>query len=211
MKKLLSTLVAGGLLFAAASAAGAATKPLWTDDAGDSGAQHSAVGQPVPGTDQAGFDLVAGSIVRKGADLEFSVASSAMPPFWTMPETVRFLWSFAVNGTSYRVTAKSFELGKPNPVNQSNMDQIGKVYADGFFRLEGECGVDASASSVSFIGCKTLGYIDGSFDTATKTFTFTVPMSEGAAICWLSHVAERSSDRSIIDKALWATTYKVPK
>ncbi|MDP9068680.1 MAG: hypothetical protein M3N53_10115 [Actinomycetota bacterium] len=230
MRKIATLLLGAAVAAALISPAGAAkAKPVWTDNAGDSGATFFE--QPIPGSEQGGFDLVSGAIAKNKANLDFTVTSSAMPPFKTLPEGVRFLWAFAVNGESFRVTAKAAEIGKPNPADQSNMDQIGKVYADGFFRLEGECGA-TTVGAVSLVGCKTLGYIPGKFDPASKSFTFSVPMKAvkaktgsviaagagdaatlclGAAACWTSHVAERSSDRTVIDSAIWTTTYKVPR
>ncbi len=230
MRKIGTLLLGACVLGALISPAGAAqATTAWTDNAGDSGATFFE--QPIPGSEQGGFDLVSGAIAKNKANLDFTVTSSAMPPFKTLPEGVRFLWAFAVNGVSYRVTAKAAEIGKPNPADQSNMDQIGKVYPDGFFRLEGDCGATA-VGSVSLVGCKTIGYIAGKFDPASKSFTFSVPMNAvkakpgsvlatgagdastlcaGAAACWISHAAERSSDRTVIDSAIWTTTYKVPR
>lgn len=232
MKKIAAALLAGGLLASLVTPAGAA-KPttLWKDATGDAGAMAADVGQPLPGMDQAGFDLVSGSIVKNKKNLDFTITSAAMPPMGALPEGFRFLWAFAVNGTSYRVTTKSADIGKPNPVDQSDMDRLGKVDAEGFFRLEGDCGATA-VGNVSFVGCPTIGYIDGSFDPASASFTFSVPMKDvkakpgsklttgtgdastlcgGQAACWISHAAERSSDRTIIDIATWSSTYKIPR
>ena len=229
MKKFAALLLAGGMLVGVLGPAGAAkSTKLWTDNAGDAAAADNAV----PGLDQAGFDLVEGSITKNKSNLDFTVTHAAMPPVGAIPEGFRFLWAFAVDGESYRVTVKSVEVGKPNPADQSNTDQIGKVYPTGFFRLEGNCGVQNSVSSVSLIGCDTIAYLEGAFDSASKSFTFSVPMKDvkaktgsklttgagdastlcsGAAACWISHAAERSSDRTVIDSALWTSTYTVPK
>ncbi len=226
MRKIGTLLLGACVLGALISPAGAA-KPTkaWTDAPGDAGLN----GEAIPGFDQGGFDLTEGSITKNKSNLEFTVTSAAMPPMGALPELTRFMWAFAVDGVSYRVTAKSTEVGKPNPADQSNMDQIGKVYPNGFFRLEGDCGATSVGGSVSLVGCKTLGYLEGKFDPASKSFTFIVPMKSvkaktgsvltagagdastlcAAAACWITHVAERSSDRTIIDTALWTTTYKV--
>ena len=202
----------------------------WTDPSGDAGSAYNA--QPIPGAEQGGFDLVEGTVAAKGKNLVFTVTSAEMPEFGTLPEAVRFLWAFAVDGESYRVTAKRVEVGKPSPVTQENTDQIGQVYTEGFFRLEGDCGTAQTVGTVSFIECHTLGYVEGSFDPASKSFSFMVPLKDvkakpgstitagagdaatlcyGGPICWTSHVAERSSDRTIIDIASWTTAYKIPK
>ena len=233
MRKIAAILIAGGMVVGWVAPAGAAKpKTVWEDPSGDAGLMASEVGQPLPGMDQAGFDLVGGAIAVNKKNLDFTVTHAGMPPMGAPPEGFRFLWAFAVNNTSYRVTVKSVDVGKPNPVDQSDMDRIGQVNTDGFFRLEGDCGVSASAGGVSFIGCPTIAYLEGSFDAASNSFTFSVPMKDvkakpgsvlttgtgdsstlcgGQAACWISHVAERSSDRTQIDLASWTTKYKIPK
>lgn len=220
--------LASALLVGVLGSAQAAPTTVWEDPVGDSGLVRD--GGPIPGTEQGGFDLVSGSIERVKTDLVFTVTHSAMPPIGTLPETVRFMWAFAVGDESYRVTGKRAEIGKPNPINQQNTDQVGKVYTDGFFRLEGNCGTTASAGTVSFVDCEALEYISGVFDPAKKTLSFSVPMKsvnakKGSVIsmgsgdsstlcfaggaCWTSHVGERSSDRTVIDAAMITGTYKV--
>lgn len=233
MRKIAAIMIAGGMLVAGVAPAGAAEpKPVWEDATGDAGLMASEVGQPLPGMDQAGMDLVSGAIAVNKSNLDFTVTHAGMPPMGAPPEAFRFMWAFAVGTTSYRVTVKSADVGKPNPVDQSDTDRIGQVNADGFFRLEGDCGVTASAGGVSFIGCPTIAYLEGSFDPASNSFTFSIPMKDvkakpgsvlttgtgdsstlcgGQAACWISHVAERSSDRTVIDLAAWTTKFKIPK
>ena len=225
MKKIAAVLLAGGLLVGVVAQAGAAPKPAWTDDSGDADN-----GQDLGASIPAGFDLVSGSIAKKGSNLDFTVTHADMPPTGSFPEGFRFMWSFAVGGKSYRVTAKSVEVGKPNPVDQSGVDQIGKVYPTGFFRLEGNCG-SIPVGSVTAVTCPTIAYLEGSFDPASKSFTFSVPMKDvkakpgsvvstgtgdaatlcKATACWTSHTAERSLDATIIDAAIWTSTYKIPR
>ena len=226
--KRIAIAVASLMLVTMIGAAQAKPATVWEDAAGDSGLVRD--GGTIEGTEQGGFDLVSGSIEKVKTDLVFTVTHSVMPPIGTLPETVRFLWAFAVDGESYRVTGKRTEIGKPNPINQSNTDQIGQVYPDGFFRLEGECGTTATVGTLSFIDCTTLGYLEGTFDPAAKTMSFSVPLEmvkakKGSLItagsgdstglcfaggaCWTSHVAERSSDRTVIDAAVITGTYKV--
>jgi hypothetical protein len=225
MRKVLGLLLAGGMLVGAVAAAHAATPvKVFTDAAGDAGNQDSGV----PGFDQVGFDLVGGSIVKNGANLDFTVTEAAMPPNGALPEGFRFLWDFGVNGTEYRVTVKSADIGKPNPVNQEDTDRVGKVDPTGFYRLEGKCSSDATLP-VTMINCHTLGYLTGKFDAASKSFTFSVPMAavgaktgslitagagDGAqicSICWVTHAGERSLNTSIIDSAAQSVSYKVPR
>ena len=228
MRRIAAVLLAGGLVAGLVGQATAApAKPAWEDASGDAD-NGQGTGASIP----AGFDLVSGSIVKKGSNLEFTVTSADMLPSGSLPEGFRFLWAFAVGDVSYRVTVKSAEIGKPNPADQSNTDQIGKVYPNGFFRLEGDCGsTSPTGGNVSLVGCATLAYLEGSFDPAAKSFTFSVPMKAikaktgsvlstgagdsatlcSAAACWISHAGERSSDRTIIDAAIWTSTYKIPK
>lgn len=226
MRRIAAVLLAGGLVAGLVGQATAAPKPAWTDEAGDAD-NGQGVGASIP----AGFDLVSGSIAKKGSNLDFTVTHADMPPSGTLPEGFRFMWAFAVNGTSYRVTAKSADIGKPNPVTQSDTDRIGKVDAQGFFRLEGNCGSTPAPAAVTFVGCPTIGYLEGSFDPASKSFTFSVPMKDvkakpgsvlttgagdsstlcAAAACWTSHTAERSLNSTVIDAAVWTSSYKIPK
>ena len=228
MRRALTLALGLGLTVGAIGLAEAKPITVWEDASADSGLARD--GGPIAGMEQLGFDLVSGSIERVKTDLVFTVTHSAMPPIGTLPETVRFMWAFAVDGESYRVTGKRVEIGKPNPIDQSNTDQIGQVYPDGFFRLEGDCGTTATVGTVRFIDCTTLGYLDGAFDPASKTMSFSVPMKSVKAkkgssitagsgdsaglcyaggVCWTSHVAERSSDRTVIDAAVITGTYKV--
>lgn len=232
MRKIAAVLLAGAVVASLVSPAGAAkSTKLWEDDAGDAGATLADSGSAIPGLDLAGFDLVEGSIAKNKKNLEFTVTSAAMPPNGALPEGFRFLWAFAVDGESYRVTVKSADIGKPNPASQSDMDRIGKVDAQGFFRLEGNCGATPVAN-VSLIGCPTIGYLEGAFDPGSASFTFIVPMKAikakpgsvltvgagdsstlcgGQAACWISHVVERSSDRTVVDAAVWTGKYKIPR
>jgi hypothetical protein len=226
VKKIAAVLLAGGLLTGVVAQAGAAApKPAWTDDAGDADNGQD-LGASIPG----GLDLVSGTIVKNKDNLDFTVTHADMLPSGSLPEGFRFMWSFAVGGKSYRVTAKSQEIGKPNPVDQSGTDQIGKVHPSGFFRLEGNCGA-MPVGSVTAVTCPTIAYLEGTLDPASKSFTFSVPMKDikakpgsvvstgagdaatlcKATACWTSHTAERSLDTTIIDAAIWTSSYKIPK
>jgi hypothetical protein len=225
MKKIAAVLLAGGLIAGLVGQATAAPKPAWTDEAGDAD-NAQGLGQSIP----AGFDLVSGSIAKNGSNLDFTVTHADMPPSGSLPEGFRFMWAFAVGTENYRVTVKSAEIGKPNPVDQSNVDQIGKVYPTGLFRLEGNCG-SVPVGNVTAVNCPTLGYLEGSFDPAAKSFTFSLPMKDikakpgtvlmpgggdastlcKAAVCWTTHTAERSLDATIIDAGVWSTGYKIPR
>jgi hypothetical protein len=226
MKKKLALSVACLLAVGALSSAHAAPKTVWKDPAGDVDAGGAG---PNPATDQSGFDLVSGSIDRKGANLVFTVKHAVMPPIGAVPEAFRFIWGFSAGAKSYRVTTKRFEVGKPNPATQEDTDQVGKTYVDGLFRLEGNCGA-TDVGGTQMINCHTLGYLKGVWNPAKATFSYSVPLkmikakpgtkigppSGDAAgicpICWVSHIAERSlSPNTVVDGAAQTGFYKVPR
>ena len=224
MKKITTLLLALGLVFGAGAAHAGKAKPVqvWEDAAGDAGNQDSGV----PGVDQAGFDLATGSINKVGSNLEFTVTHHAMPPTGTAPEAFRFLWNIMVDGEAYRFTVKSADIGKPDVAGGSGQERVGRVDAQGHFRLEGECVTD-STLPVGFINCPPVAYLDGSWDPANKSFTIVLPLKTvkaktgsvisfgGSAnicgICWVTHYAERSLNTTIIDSAGQLVSYKVPK
>ena len=225
MRKLLSGLVTVGLFVGLMSSATAKPTEMWSDAAGDAGNQDS----QVPGAAEAGFDITKGTIEKKGSDLIFTVTHSAMPPTKTLPEGFRFLWHFDVGKKQYRFTVKSFDIGKPDVVAQSGTERIGQVYADGVYRLE-EGYVDASLP-LQLSQFKVLEYLEGSWDPAAKTVSWTLPLkalklkpgsvinpgtggstATGCQICWIPHYAERSlTPHTTIDSAFQGIAYKVPR
>lgn len=220
MKKLISVLLAGGLVFGVVASATAAPAVVFTDPSGDA-TLESQLPANVPG----GWDITEGKIERKGANLEFTVTHGDMPPFGSMPEATRFIWNFNVGKEPYRLTVKSADIGKPDVVGGQTDERVGRVDAQGHFRLEGECTTDASLP-LQRVNCPVIGYFEGSFDPASKSFTAVIPMSAvkakpGSAvgpateqictICWVSHYAERSLNVTVIDEAMQTGTYKVPR
>ncbi len=225
MKKLIAVLLAGGLVFGlvGSASAGKATT-VWKDDAGDAD-NAQGLGTSIPG----GFDLVGGSIARNGANLDFTVTHADMPPTGTLPEGFRFLWAFAVDGKTYRLTIKRTDVGKPDLGQNQTTERVGRVDVNGHFRLEGDCGSTAAPAVLVFVNCKPLAYLEGTWDPASKSVTMTVPMKlikaktgskigPGSgealticAICWVTHLAERSFAATIIDSAAQTATYKVPR
>ena len=222
MKKLISSLLALAAFSAFALPASAA-KPVtvFEDPAGDADVGQS-LGQSLPG----GWDLASGSIVKKGANLEFTVTHHDMPPAGSVPEGTRFLWNFSVDGKSpYRLTVKSADIGKPDVLGGQTTERVGRVDVNGHFRLEGECATDATLP-VQMVNCPVLGYLEGTWDPAAKSFTVLIPLKTIKAktgsvimqgpenictICWVSHYAERSLNNTIIDGTVQTIAYKVPK
>ena len=218
----LSALLMVGLL---APANAASTAELWTDATGDAD-NAQGLGQSIPG----GFDLVSGAVTRKGADLEFKVTMADMPPIGSIPEGFRFLWAFSVNNkVTYRITAKTMDIGKPDVLAMNGNERVGKVDATGHFRLEGDCKAGETIGVLQPINCQTLAYVTGAFDPASSSLTVTIPMKLikakigsligpgagdataicSAAACWVSHAAERSHSDTLIDVAFQAASYKI--
>lgn len=227
MRKIAAVLLAGALIGAFVNVAEAGKKakagPLWTDEAGDAD-----LDQGIP-LDSGGFDLVEGAITKNKDNLEFKVTHSSMPPTGSLPEGFRFLWAFSVGDEVYRLTVKTADIGKPDIPQGQTTERVGRVDAQGHFRLEGNC--STNAVGVSFINCAPLEYLEGAFDPASASFTVIVPLKSikakpgaligpGAGdanaicntpICWVTHTAERSSGNALIDTAIQSESYKVPK
>lgn len=226
MRKLAVAVLAGGLLVGLLGNAGAAPTKVITDDVGDAGLESQA--QPIPGFDQAGFDIVSGSIDQSGANLEFTVESAAMPANGALPEGFRFLWHFDVGSTQYRLTIKSADIGKPDVIAGSGTERVGRVDTAGHFRLE-TCSEEALPAVLTLINCNAIEYVEGAFDPTAKTFTAIVPLKSlkakkgtvvnpgtggstgtGCQVCWVPQYAERSlTPHTTIDSAVMAKPYKV--
>ena len=225
MKRIALALSSVLLLGLLAPANAAAPAKLWEDAAGDAD-NAQGLGQSIPG----GFDLVSGGIARNGANLEFSVTMAEMPPNGVLPEGFRFLWAFSVNNkVSYRITAKSADIGKPDALAGNGTERVGRVDPQGHFRLEGNCKAGETVGVVQPINCETLEYVTGSFDPASATLTVVIPMKTikakvgsligpgagdataicSAAACWVSHAAERSHSSTLIDTAVQTLSYKI--
>lgn len=220
MKKLLATLVTGGLILGAMASANAAPTKVFTDPSGDATLEDKAPAN-VPG----GWDITEGAIEKKGKDLLFTVTHGDMPPIGTAPEATRFLWNFSVGKTPFRLTVKSADIGKPDVVGGQTSERVGRVDLQGHFRLEAECVTDATLP-LQRVNCPVIGYFDGAFDPASMSFTAVIPMSALKAkpgsvigpaaeqictICWVSHYAERSLNATVIDEAVQTGSYKIPR
>jgi hypothetical protein len=225
MRKIMSLVLAAGLVVGMLSTAQAA-KPFtaWEDPAGDAD-NAQGVGYSIPG----GFDLLTGSIVKNKDNLDFTVTHADMPPSGSLPEGFRFLWAFSVGDDMFRLTVKSADIGKPDVGQNQTTERVGRVDATGHFRLEGECGQTPAPAVLTFVNCKPLAYLTGTWDAANMSFTFPVPLELLGAktgsiigpgggdaagicqICWVTHLAERSLSNTIIDTASMTSTYKVPK
>lgn len=226
MKKLGALLAAGMMITALAGSSSAKPVTAFTDAAGDTGTPTTG---PLPGLDQAGLDLIEGSIDKVKKNLEFSVTHAAMPASGSLPEGFRFLWHFSVDGHEYRFTVKSADIGKPDPLSGPNgQERLGQVYLDGLFRLE-DFDDGQTVANLSMPVYNVVAYLDGVWDPATASFKVILPLKTvkakkgsviaggtgGAAdtscqICWVPHYAERSlTPHTVIDFTNQATTYKV--
>jgi hypothetical protein len=207
---------------------------VFTDPADDSGIN---AGTDIPQSSNLGLDLVKGTIARKGNNLEYTLKfAKSFPNYGQFPEGTRVLYQFTIGkGIEYRFTVKSFDIGKPDPVQQDGTDRVGKVYDKGEFRLE-KCGDPVnSATPITFVGCFVVpnGYLNGKVDAAAGTLTWTMPLSllklktgnvinngvgqfnaTGCNICVIAHYAERSlAAETVIDDAIPDGTgkYVIPK
>ena len=223
MKKTLSFLAVAALSVGLLGPASAKPVTVIEDASGDADAATGA-GASIP----AGLDITAGTIEKKGKDLIFSVTMADMPPSGSLPEAARFLWAFNIGDKGYRWTFKSADIGKPDVAGGQTDERVGRVDAAGHFRLEADC-VGIPTGSLTMINCPPVGYYTGTIDAAAKTLSVAVPMKDlkaktgtkitpGAGdntqicqVCWVSHVAERSLNSTIIDSAVMTGTYKVPK
>lgn len=231
MKKLLSLALVSAVMIGAAGLAQAAPKPVtvFEDPSGDADLRH--VGQSIP----AGFDLVSGSIAQDGKELEFVVTHADMPPTGSAGEGFRLVWGLTVGTTQYEMTVKSFDVGKPDVIasamgqDPNGEERVGQVY-QGVARFE-ECGT--INLGINWSQCTALGYYEATFDPATKTATWRIPLSvmkakkgttiaggaggratTGCQICWVAHYAERSltstgDPHTIVDSATQTVTFKV--
>ncbi|HWL65415.1 MAG TPA: hypothetical protein VNP73_05515 [Actinomycetota bacterium] len=223
MRKALALILAGGLLVGMLSPAHAKPVSVFTDVTGDAGNQDSGV----PGADQAGFDLVGGTIEQKGANLEWTVEHAAMPASGQPGEGFRFLWHFTVDTKGqYRWTFKTVDLGKPDAIAGTGTERVGQVYQN-VVRLE-ECS-ETPSPAVTLVNCSAIAYYDAVVDPAAKTFTIVSPLKDLKAkkgsviaggthaaggtscmVCWVPHYAERSlTPQSVIDSAGIAKEFKV--
>ncbi|HVL63874.1 MAG TPA: hypothetical protein VM573_01750 [Actinomycetota bacterium] len=225
MRKTLAAGLVAGLLATLAPAAAAAPMTVWEDEEGDAFLGDATLA-PVFGG--AGFDLASGSLEVKDGNLEFTVVHAQMPPFGNVPEAARFIWAFNVDGTDYRITVKRADIGKPDVVAGQTTERLGRVDVNGHFRLEGECATEAAPAVFSFVNCKPLGYFEGSYDTAAKTFVFPLPLDAVGAkpgskviagggdaigicgVCWVSHYAERSLQATVIDQDSQEKSFTIP-
>src|SRR3712207_1845060 len=109
MRKMISLLLAGGLILGVVASATAKPTQVWEDAAADADVGQG-LGSSIPG----GWDLAGGTIEKKGANIEFTVTHHDMPPFGSMPEATRFIWNFNVGKAPFRLTVKSADIGKPD-------------------------------------------------------------------------------------------------
>ena len=230
LKRAITIAAAMGLMVGMSGTGSAKPVTVWEDASGDAG--NGAQGS-IPGFAEAGFDLTGGTIDKIGKDVVFTVNHASMPPTNQPGEAFRFMWHFDVNGTQYRWTVKTMDVGKPDVVAQTGTERVGQVYTAGTARLE-EGYVEATPA-ISLSQFKVLEYFDVTFDAAAGTMTWKMPMSTlklkggsqimpgtggasslGCQICWVLHYAERSltaegANTTTVDTARMLVAYKVPK
>lgn len=224
MRRFFTTMLAVVLVAGLLGPAQAKAAVVWEDEEGDADMQQG-LGGSIP----AGFDLLQGELERNGSNIEFTVTHADMPPNGSFPESFRFLWAFAVGKESYRITAKSADIGKPDVLAGETTERVGTVSPTGHFRLEGNCGAGETIGVLQPINCEPLEYVEGEFDPASQSFTVSIPMESikakprsrigpGAGdstgicqICWVTHTVERSLQSTIVDAASMTKVWRVPK
>lgn len=226
MRRIAAVLLVAGLVAGLAPHAGARPTQVFKDPAGDAGNHSQSVA--VPGAEQAGFDMVRGSIERHRKHLMFRVSHAAMPPSGSLPEGFRLLWHFNVDGREYRLTVKSQDIGEPDVIAQNGTERIGRVDTEGHFRLE-RCAEEALPAVLTLVNCGAIAYLKGAFNPESATVTIPVPLrrikarrgsrvaggTSGAAstqcqVCWVPQFAERSlTPVTIIDAASVTRTFRV--
>lgn len=233
MRKTLTIGIAIGLLCGVVATAPAAKKKpkptvAFEDATGDAGLTSQ--GTAIPGAEQAGLDLVGGTIETVGKNLRFTVTTAAaMPETGFMPEGVRLLWHITAGGDQYQFTVKSFDIGKPDVVAGGvGQERIGQVYDSGVVRLEA-CTEEALPAVLTLVQCETSVYTEPVIDTAAKTISWEVPMTalkakkgttiaagtyghagQNCPVCFIPHYAERSlSPHTTIDAAALTGIHKV--
>ena len=235
MRRPVIGLLAIPLIALAALPAHAAPKvtTVFTDPAGDAGLTPQGTPTPIAPFNSLGIDLTKGTISRQGANLKYSITlGSAFPNFGELPEASRLVWQFTVfKGAEYRFTIKSFDIGKPDVVQQNGTERVGKVYDKGEFRLE-QCGDPNATLPVTLSQCNPIAYLNGTVDATGKTISWTMPLAlikgktgmklqngtgglnpTGCNICFVAHYAERSlTPNTVFDDAIpTATAYVIPK
>lgn len=226
MKKIIVLVTSLACVLALTPSASAKPVTVFKDAAGDAGTDNTG---PLPGLDQAGFDITNGTIDTSGKDLVFTVEHAAMPSSNQPGEGFRFLWHFDVKGKQYRFTIKSFDIGKPDAAAQTGTERIGQVYANGVARLEEGYTEATPALTLSQFGA--LAYYEVTFDAAKKTISWKMPMAAlklkpgstidagsggstgtGCQVCWVPHYAERSlTPYTVLDATVMTTGYKIAR
>ena len=172
------TVSPGGEVTGSATFAGeAAPTVVATDPAGDGPviAEASAA---------AGIDLLRADVWQSDAAwpyLEFRWEVSDLPSPETapgsVPEVLRYSWSFTVDGERYQLSAKLTNQAGTTSV----VDPLGPATHVGrAFELLGDCGDPVPAVEAAD-SCRHLAWLDGSFDVTEEMVSIRVPVGSSAA------------------------------
>lgn len=163
---------------AAATVAGTALFPAITEAQSVQGSNTEFADKAVAGA--AGIDLTDAKILPLPDDsgLRFIWQLQSLPE-QVPPEGVRYTWAFKIGETQFQLQAKRTNLASittaEDPVGHAKQATIGS-----YFQLRGAC--TASYEGTPSSGCYHLAFLDGAFDTATKTVSVDLPYGPRDAI-----------------------------
>lgn len=128
---------------------------------------------------QLGLDATA--IALRQADpnvpeVEFIVRVTDLPST-PLPEVVRYLWQFQIDGEEYWVQAKTSDFTTATAFSDDPAGTATNV--PGSFRLRGDCGLVEPTPNVT--SCKHLAWLDGAFDPTRDEVRVRVPLGRSVS------------------------------
>ena len=174
---LMSALLVGSLLAAAAPASGKARKKSGPQVVGeDPDADWGANADPTlaPFGDMLGQELVSAAIGMNGKDkVDFIIGVKSLPPSGGVPEITRYIWDLNVDGDFVELDGKftNYSRGACDPT--SGQCPPPRDPGQQPFMIRGNC---SAVEGTNVTTCEELGIVQGVFDAAEATITITVPM-----------------------------------
>lgn len=120
-------------------------------------------------TDNAWMGLKDATIETTEEGVRFTWVLDSLPS-QPPPEGLRYNWSFAVDGDTYQLQAKTSNVVGTTTADdpEGHLTNIG-----GTFQVRGNCTTEYMGTPVA--NCPHIGFVDGSFNTGEGTVTMTVP------------------------------------
>ena len=147
--------------------------PISTDAAGD-GPGRAEV------SSATGADLLGATLQQPEAGYPYLTATWKVSGFpgqdtapATLPEAIRYVMSFAADGTTYQVQAK---LSNFASITMADDAPGHATHAGRAFQLRGKCG-----TTVALSNCPHLAWLDGTFDVAKKEVRVRIPIGSSVA------------------------------